>query len=231
MTFPLRRTVAVAAVVILAGCSGDDGGDGDIDPAAALDRAADLLDDADSVRFTLEGADLPESGTVVIGADGVAAPPASFEGEIRIKAGALPASIAVVSIDGTLWAQLPLTDGFDEVDPASLGFGDPGNLIDPEAGVSRLLRSGTDLSAADQVRVDGEVFDQVESTLPGELVGQVLAIADPGAEVNAVWALDAESGHLRQATLTGPFYEGGDQTYTVALDGYDEPVDIRAPTD
>lgn len=217
--------------MVLAGCSDDGGSETDVDPAAMLEQAADLLDDADSVRFALDGADLPDGGTVVMGAEGVVAAPASFEGEIRIKAGALPASIKVVSIDGTLWAQLPLTDGFDEVDPATLGFGDPGALLDPEGGVGQLLRSGTDVSAGDQVRVDGEVFDQVESTLPGDLVGNVLAIADPEAEVQATWALDAESGHVRQAVLTGPFYDGDDQTYTVTLDSYDEPVDISAPTD
>jgi lipoprotein LprG len=231
-----RRILPAAlavAVLALTACSDDgDGGNGEEtadNPQAQLDTAADLLNEATSVKFVVEGDELPDDGTVVVGGEGVAVPPSSFEGEIRIRAGALPATIKVVSVDGTLWAQLPLTSGFDEVDADELGFGDPGLLIDPDHGVSQLLTSGTEVTAADQVRVDGEVYDQVESVLPGELVGEVLTIADPSAEVQAVWAMD-ESGHLRQATLTGPFYDGGDeQTYTVSLDEYDEPAEISAP--
>lgn len=238
-TATMRRTTrrvlpaALVAVLALTACSGDDGdggGETTTDPQAQLDTAADLLNEASSVTFTLEGADLPDDGTVVVGGEGVAVPPSSFEGEIRIRAGALPATIKIVSVDGRLWAQLPLTSGFDEVDAEELGFGDPGLLIDPDQGVSQLLTSGTEVTAGEQIRVDGDVYDQVESVLPGELVGQVLTIADPEADVQAVWALDSESGHLRQATLTGPFYDGGEQqTYTVRLDDYDEPAEISTP--
>ncbi len=238
MRHSARRILPAALVVAaltLTACSddGDGGGGGgetDGDPQAQLETAADLLNEASSVTFVLEGEDLPDDGTVVVGGEGVAVPPSSFEGEIRIRAGALPATIKVVSVDGTLWAQLPLTSGFDEVDAEELGFGDPGLLIDPDHGVSQLLTSGTEITAGEQIRVDGDVYDQVESVLPGELVGEVLTIADPSAEVHAVWALDAETGQLRQATLTGPFYDGGDeQTYTVSLDDYDEPAEISAP--
>ncbi|SDS92814.1 lipoprotein LprG [Jiangella sp. DSM 45060] len=237
MRHTARRMLPAALVVAalaLTACSDDgDGGGGstpDDDPQAQLETAADLLNEASSVTFVLEGDDLPDDGTVVVGGEGVAVPPSSFEGEIRIRAGALPATIEVVSVDGKLWAQLPLTSGFEEVNADDLGFGDPGLLIDPDHGVSQLLTSGTEITAGEQVRVDGDVYDQVESVLPGELVGEVLTIADPSADVEAVWALDTETGQLRQATLTGPFYDGGDeQTYTVRLEKYDEPAEISAP--
>ncbi len=233
MRVTTRRAAALLVVtgaLALAGCSGDDDGGGGDDPQAQLDTAAELLNEASSVRFTVEGEDLPDGGTVVLGAEGVAVPPASFEGDIRIRAGALPATIGVVSVDGQLWAQLPLTNSYSEVDAAELGFGDPGLLIDPDHGVSQLLTSGSEVAAGEQVRIDGDVHNQVESVLPGELVGQILAIADPSAEVHATWALDAETGQLRQATLTGPFYDGGaEQTYAVQLSEYDEPAEISAP--
>jgi lipoprotein LprG len=224
---PLSRISLVAAALLLAGCTG--GEEGNDDPQAALERAAEVLTEARSVRVSLSGDDLPDDGTVVLRAEGTAAPPASFEGEIRIKAGALPATIDVVSVDGQLWAQLPLTDGFAEVDPDELGFGDPGRLIDPEQGVSQLLTSGENVSSAGQERVDGEVYDQIEATLPGELVDHVLALADPSADVAATWSVHPDTGELRQAELTGPFYDDGEATYTVELDRYDEPVEIRAP--
>ncbi|PSL03688.1 lipoprotein LprG [Haloactinopolyspora alba] len=221
--------VGAAVVLALTSCGGD-GGDGVADPAAALESAGQLLDEASSVRFTVDGSDLPDSGTVVVAAEGVAVPPDSFDGEIRIRSGALPATIPVVSVDGRLWAQLPLTDGYEEITADDIDFGDPGALIDPEQGVSSLLTAGSDVTSAGQVRVDGDVYDQVESVLPGKTVDRILAISDPGAEIQATWALDPESGRLRRATLTGAFYPGGEQTYTVRLDDYDAPAEISAPT-
>lgn len=230
-----RSIVASVAFLtaFLSGCSGaDDESDGDQqpDPQARLDAAAEILDRTSGVRFNVEGDDLPDSGTVVVSAEGVAAPPASFEGEVRITTGGLAATVNVISLDGALWAQLPFTTEFAPVDAEALGFGDPGALIDPEQGVSRLLKSGSQVTAADQVRIDGEVLDQIDAILPASLVGSVLTIDDPDAEVHARWLLDPESGQLRRAVLTGPFYPSGEQTYTVELLDYDERVEISAPS-
>jgi hypothetical protein len=231
----VKLLAALAAAVIGAsGCTGSGAAETatDSDPAALLEAAADLLDQTSGVRFALEGDDLPEAGTVVIGANGIAAPPASFEGDIRIATGGLAATIEVVSVSGELWAKLPLTDSFAPVDADALGFSDPGRLLDPDQGVSRLLRSAADPELGEPTRVGAEVFDQVTATLPGELVGQVLAIADPAAAIEAVFRLDTDTGHLRQAVLTGPFVgEGADQTYTLQLDDYDQAADISAPAD
>jgi lipoprotein LprG len=236
---PLRATwfraalLTTASVLALTACS-DDGGSDEAqpeDPAARLEAAADLLDGTSGVKFALEGSDLPDSGTVILGGEGVAAPPDALEGEIRLLFSGLPTTIPVVSVDGELYANI-LGSGFAPVDADTLGFSDPAALIDPERGVSQLLRSGSDVTAGDEVRVDSEVYDQVTSTLPGELVDQVLALADPAAEVEATWAIDPATGQLRQATLTGRFYDtGSNQTYTVTLGDYDEPVEISAPAD
>lgn len=226
--------VAVAAgTMVLAACSG---GQGDADPAASTDPAArlavaaDLLDQTSGVHFSLDGENLPDTGTVILGAEGVAAPPGSFDGEIRVLTGGLSASFEVISLDGELWAKLPLTTDFARVDAAALGFGDPGVLLDPERGVGWLLRSAESPAADDRIRIGAEVLDRITATLPGDLVGQVLTITDPSATVDAAFAVDPETGHLRQAVLTGPFVENGDgQTYTLHLDDYDQDVDISAP--
>lgn len=224
--------LTTVSVLVLTACSDDGGGSEDAqpeDPTERLEAAADLLDGTSGVSFGVEGADLPDSGTVILGAEGVAVPPDALEGEIRLIFSGLPTTIPVVSVGGELYADI-LSSGFEQVDPATLGFSDPGALIDPERGVSQLLRSGSDVAADGEVRVDSEVYDQITSTLPGELVDEVLTLADTTAEVEATWAIDPDTGHLRQATLTGPFYDtGGDQTYTVTLSNYDEPVEISAP--
>lgn len=224
--------VIMAAALAVAGCSSGD----DTDPVAATDPAdklavaADLIDRTSGVSFALDGENLPDSGTVILRAEGVAAPPASFDGDIRVLTNGLSATIEVVSIDGALWAKLPLTTDFARIDAAALGFSDPGALLDPERGVGQLLRSAQNPEEGERIRVGAAVFEQITATLPGELVGQVLTIADPDAEVDAAFALDPETGHLRQAVLSGPFVENGaGQTYTVHLDEYDQDVDISAP--
>jgi lipoprotein LprG len=232
------RALIVATVVTLAvvGCSGDEDGaeaPSEDDQAAVerLEAAADLLDATSGVRFIVEGSDLPDDGTVILGAEGVAAPPGSFDGEIRVLTAGLSATIEVVSVDGELWAKLPMTTQFARVDAEALGFSDPGALLDPERGVSQLLRSAIDPVASDPARIGAEVVDVITATLPGQLVGSVLTIADPEAEVAAAFALETETGHLRRAVLTGPFVGDDTQTYTVLLEDYDQPVDISAPTD
>ncbi len=228
---------SVVAILTVVGCSGDGNGDPEAgangaDAAARLETAADLRDATSGVRFTVEGSDLPDSGTVILGATGVAAPPGSFDGEIRMRTAGLSATIEVISVDGQMWAKLPMTPEFARVDAQTLGLSDPGALLDPERGVSQLLRSAIEPADSGQARIGADVVDEITARLPGELVGSVLAIADPDAQVSATFAVDAETGQLRRALLTGPFVEGGDaQTYTVLLDGYDQPADISAPTD
>lgn len=234
--YRLAAATIVTALAVV-GCSGDEDGGPDAGPespdaAARLDAAADLLDATSGVRFTVEGENLPDSGTVILGAEGVAAPPGSFDGEIRMRTAGLSATIEVISVDGELWAKLPMTTEFAPVDAEALGLSDPGALLDPERGVSQLLRSAIEPAESGQARIGAEVVDEITATLPGELVGAVLAIADPDAEVAAAFAVDPETGQLRRAVLTGPFVGDSDtQTYTVLLEDYDQPVDISAPTD
>ena len=48
--------------------------------------------------------------------------------------------------------------------------------------------------------------------------------------VPAVFGVDTATGQLREATLTGPFFDAATtSTYTVVLEKYGEQVDIRAP--
>lgn len=231
----IAATIVTAVAVV--GCSGsenDDGDTGQVDQGATarLDAAADLLDSTSGVHFNVEGSNLPDSGTVILSASGVAAPPRSFDGELRLLTGGLSATIEVISLDGQLWAKLPMTTEFASVDPEALGLSDPGALLDPDRGVSQLLRSAIEPAESGQARMGADVVDEITATLPGDLVGEVLTIADPDAKVVAAFALDAETGHLRRAVLTGPFVDDSDtQTYTVLLEDYDQPVDISAPTD
>ncbi|CAN5207985.1 N/A [soil metagenome] len=237
----VRRNVVAAllAAGLLAGCTGDDGQDDAVDPTPTatdpqdlIDAAKVALDETSSVRFVLTSAEVPSSGTVLLGGQGVIARPDAFEGEIQILLLGSQATINLISVDGTVYAQLPFQSGYSETDPDELGLRDPGTLIDPDTGLSQLLAAAEDPVLGEEVRVDGEVLRELSATLPGEVVGDLLANADPSQDVPATLAISADSGELRRAVLTGPFYEAEtDSTFTIVLDEYGADVDITAPTD
>jgi lipoprotein LprG len=78
--------------------------------------------------------------------------------------------------------------------------------------------------------VDGEVVREVTADLPGDLVGQILTSADPTMPVKARFSITTETGELRRAELTGPFFTAGDDaTFTVELSDFGADVEITAP--
>jgi len=138
--------------------------------------------------------------------------------------------LAVVSVDGTVYAQLPFSSGFSVVDPAQFGFGDPGALIDPETGISQLLAEAESAELGEERRVDGEVVREVTADLPGDLVEQILTSQDPTQAVRALFSIAEESGELLRAELTGPFFAAEDDaTFILELSDFGADVEITAP--
>lgn len=229
----LRRTsssllaLAVLAVPVLAGCGSDEPGESAAD---LLARAKTVLDEAESAHFVLDSEGAPDSGTALIGGEGDIARPASFEGTLKVRALGAALDLEVVSTDGVVYAQLPFTSSFSVVDPAQFGFGDPGALLDEETGISQLLAEAENAELGEERRVDGEVVREVTAELPGELVEQILTSADPDQPVDARFSIASESGELRRAVLTGPFFDAEDEaTFTVDLSDFGADVEISAP--
>ena len=230
----MRRTaapllaLALLAVPALTACSG---GDDTGSAADLLAHAKHTLDETETLHFVLDSEGAPETGTELVGGEGDIARPASFEGTLQVLAMGSTIDLAVVSVDGTVYAQLPFTSGYSVVDPAQFGFGDPGALIDPETGISQLLSEGEDAELGEERRVDGEVVREVTADLPGELVEQILTSEDPSRPVQARFSIAVDSGELLRAELTGPFFSAEDDaTYTLELSDFGADVEITAPT-
>lgn len=230
----MRRTaapllaLALLAVPVLTGCSG--GGDDAGSATDLLAKAKQTLDETDTLHFVLDSEGAPETGTELVGGEGDIARPASFEGTLQVLAVGSTLDLAVVSVDGTVYAQLPFASGYSVVDPAQFGFGDPGALIDPETGISQLLAEADGAELGEERRVDGEVVREVTADLPGELVEQILTSEDPSRPVRARFSIAVDSGELRRAELTGPFFTAEDDaTYTLELSDFGADVEITAP--
>ncbi|MGY1914099.1 LppX_LprAFG lipoprotein [Blastococcus sp. SYSU DS0973] len=219
--------LALFAGPALAGCGSDQPEES---AAELLDRAKQTLDEAESAHFALDSEGAPSTGTVLVGGEGDIARPASFQGTLQVLALGSTLDLEVVSVDGTVYAQLPFTSGFGVIDPAQFGLGDPGALLDPETGISQLLAEATSAELGEERRVDGEVVREVTAELPGDLVEQVLASEDPSQPVQARFSIAPDSGELRRAELTGPFFAAGeDATYILELSDFGADVEITAP--
>ena len=225
-----RAVVPLVAAVVLAGtvsCSG--GGSGTSAPDL-LAHAKKTLDAASSAHFVLTSDGVPDTGTLLVGGTGDIERPSSFAGTLKVQTSGTTADLKVVSVGGTVYAQLPFLPTYSVIDPAQFGFGDPGALLDPDTGISQLLAKAENAKNGKEKRVDGEVVQEVTADLPGQLVADLLTSQDPSKTVTADFLIAKDSGELRRAELTGPFFTAEDDgTYTLELSDFGEHVQITAP--
>jgi hypothetical protein len=238
---PGRRTalaVLTAAALLgpttLAACTKGGGapaptGSATKDAAATLAEAKQKLDAAPALHFTVASQGTAGTTTALTGAEGDVARPDKFSGTLSAKAAGQTLNVKVVSVGGTVWAQL-FGATWVKVNPAQFGLHDPGTLLAAKGGLGDLLADAQNPRFGGEKRRGQEVLREVDAQIPGATVARVLTTADASKPVPAVFGVDEATGQLREATLTGPFFSSARQsTYTVVLDRYGEQVDIRAP--
>jgi lipoprotein LprG len=220
---------ALVAPVLLVGCSG-----GSKVPANAapdlLAKAKQTIDATPSAHFDLTSGNVPPGRTSLIGGKGDVSRPAKFKGDLEVTFGSSSATVSVVSVGGKVYAKLPFAASYVPADPSQFGFGDPGRLMDPNAGLSTMLTKATDPQLGRKQRIGGEVVQEINATVPGQVVKDLLTSADPAKPVKATFAVVESTNQLRRVVVTGPFFQADtDSTFTMLLDRYGEKVDIRAP--
>ncbi len=219
--------LALLAGPLLTGCGGDSTSES---APELLAHAKRTLDAADSAHFVLDSEGAPDTGTVLTGGEGDIARPSSFEGTLKVNALGSTLDLKVVSVDGTVYAQLPFTTSYSVVDPAQFGFGDPGALLDPDTGISQLLAKAESAKLGEEKRVGGDVVREVTAQIPGDLVERILTSQDPSTPVQARFSIATKTGELRRAELTGPFYAADQNaTFTLQLSDFGADVQITAP--
>lgn len=229
---PTRGVLAcVVGALVLAGCTGDDesesaGGD----PTQRLKTARQALDDAPSLQIRLATDQLPDDTQGLIEADGVGNHDPAFEGTVRVNASGLGQVDAdLVSVDGEVVAKIGFVPDFVPIDPAKYGAPDPAALVASTGGVSSWLTATEDPTAGEQSRDGEDVLTTIDGSLPGEVVESLIPSADAAADFDVTYRLDGDDA-LRGASITGPFYPGGDDvTYDLEVTASDEPVDIALP--
>lgn len=230
-----RRAMAALAVALvlpivlsLSGCTSG-AAQGEKSPRAALAAAKTYLDRTSGVHVRLSTDKLPPKVQGIMSADGVGTHDPAFKGDLKVATGGLAANVPVVAAQGKVFAQLPFTTKFVEVNPASYGAPDPAGLMDPRSGLSSLLTSAQRVTEGKQVRSGKDVLASYAGTVPGKAVSSIIPSASPDTPFDVRFTLDGRS-RLREAVLTGPFYpKAPDVTYTITFEQYGAHAHITLP--
>lgn len=133
---PTQQTALAAAVLV--GCStGGTEKTKPENPRAVLAQAKTILDSATSVQVVITSVGVPPGVSGLVGGEGVAARPASFEGALEVSVGGGVLTVGVVSVDGTVCVKTPFAPDYVPTDPAQFGLTDPGRLPVPTGGLPR----------------------------------------------------------------------------------------------
>ena len=234
MRMPARRPLALlaaGALLVLTGCSEDaaPGAEGET-PEDVLAQAKQVLDDTSGIRLSLDADELPPGVSAVSGAEGVGTHAPAFDGTLDVVLAGSEFEVPVIAVDGTVYAQVPLVPGWQDVDPAEYGAPDPAQLMSTDAGFSSLLPATEDVEQGESVRGgenNEEVLTEYTGTVPGDVVGNVIPSAS--GEFDATYTI-TDGGELRTVVLTGVFYpDTSPMTYTIAISDYGSEPSISAP--
>ena len=203
----------------------DDGLTGSPDEVLAAAQAE--LDATTGVHVTVG---VRQAGMLgLVGADGVLTNAPAFDGTVELRYGGVTAEIPVVSVNDTVWAQLPFTTGFAPIDPAEVRRTHPARLLTPGAGISRWLATASGVEEGDPVRDGREVLTPYSGSLEGDVVADAIPGADADATFEVVFTI-TEDGLLHEAEVYAPFYEDEQEvTYVVGLDDYGTEKAIHEP--
>ena len=228
----LRRaavpSLVTAVLVLLAACGGSGGSA--VDPATALKTAGQKLAGTSGVTLSLTTGDLPDGVEGVQGAEGTVTDAPAFDGNLTVVISAGTFHVPVRSVGGKVYAKIPLTPAFTEINPSDYGVPDPGLLTSSDKGIPAILAATTAPKSGHQVR-GGTDNKEVLSTYTGSVPATAVDNLIPGASGTfaATYGI-ADDGELRQATLTGAFYPGKpSMSYTLVLTGYGNSTEIAAP--
>ncbi|QIM22656.1 LppX_LprAFG lipoprotein [Phycicoccus sp. HDW14] len=219
-----------AATLLAAGCGG--GGDeaSGKPPAERLEAARAALASAKSVSLDLSSKGVPptENGVSAAKGEGVVdGTEPKFKGTITGTVRGVAATIDVIAVGDDAYLKL-FTPDFEKFDLSTLNAPNPAGFFDPATGIAGLLPVTRSPKAGGEVRAGKEVLTQVSGTLPAQRISDLFHLGDGTGTYRVTFGL-TDADQLRTATLVGPFFDGGDSTYTLTLTDYGKPVAITRP--
>lgn len=232
MPQPRVLVLALIAVLTLGGCSDSEKPvSEDKSPEDVIALAKKTLDETSGLKLKLSTDNLPDGVSGITGADGVSTDAPAFEGTITVSLSGRSLDVPVVAVDDKVYAQIPLIPGWSPVDPAAYKAPDPAQLVTPDHGFSSMLTATEGLEEGESVRGgagNNEILTEYTGTVPVDVMKSIIPTAQ-GDSFDALY-LVSDSGELREAELTGVFYEdSAEMTYNVNFEDYGTTKEIKAP--
>jgi lipoprotein LprG len=224
-------TVALASLTLLAACSHS----APTPTTSALPSGQSLLREASrtmagvtSAHFSLQMQG-SLGGLDVRKAEGVLTSEGAGSGTADLEEFGQLIEFDVVILNGTLYVKGP-TGGFTQLpQPLTGGFYDPTKLLDPRAGLSRLLATASDARTAGIEEIGGTRAYRVEATLDGTVLSTLVPVP-PNKDAPSVLWIAADSSHLVNVRATLPAQASGPPTVVnLGLSDFDVPVTITPP--
>lgn len=229
-------SAALAATLVLAGCSSTSGKKAEASKTAATQTAADRLaaakkelDTTPGYHFKLQGTDVPKDTSGVLSGEGDVNNKPAFKGTLNVQAGSLAASVPIVALGGKTYAKLPFAAKMTQIQPNTYGAPDPNKLFSKDQGLSTLLPQTQSAKLGGQLRDGKDIVTSISGTLPGSVIKSVLYMGDGSGTFTVKYNL-TDANELRSATVVGPFYKGGtSSTYDLDFTDFGKTVDVQAP--
>ena len=223
--------LALAASMFVAGCGGEERRrPTQPTPTEVMQTAKKKFDDASSVHIALSTTSTPSSGNGVLGATGDVTHDPAFKGDVKVVLSGLTATVPITSVDGKVYAKLPLQTKYSVIDPGEYGAPDPADFADPENGLSGLLTKIDGLKKGSKKRSGDTIVTTYTGNLPGAAVKKIIPSASAKQTYKTSVGID-DKGYAKTVKVTGTFFTGNDDvTYDVKFDSYDKGVKITAPT-
>ncbi|WP_300680389.1 LppX_LprAFG lipoprotein [Nocardioides sp.] len=230
-----RLLTACLALSLLAGCgssttSGSKESTAPTTPAQVLAQAKKTLDETSGLNLGITATGVPTDVTALLSGSGTLTHAPGFDGSITVQYAGLKPQVPIVAVDGKVYAQLPLSVGWQTIDPSEYGAPDPATLAAASGGLSDWLTATTGLVEGDKVRGgvgNKEILTSYSGTLPAKS-GQLL-VPLITKDLDVTYTV-TDSEELRQIVLKGDIYNTGDtETYTIDLDHYGTSKTITAP--
>jgi len=221
--------LALGPLALLAGCGESDQPAKGASASQVLAAAKKNFDHASSVHLKLTTDSKPSSGDAVLGADGTLTHQPAFKGEVTVQISGFNADVPIVSVDGKVYAKLPLTPKYSTIDPSEYSAPDPADFADTDKGISGLLLQMKDVTRDGTERDGKQVLTRYSGTLDGSLVAPIIPSASASGSYDATVGIDQDD-HIVTLDVTGDFFSGGgDETYRIQFSDYDKSVKITAP--
>jgi lipoprotein LprG len=226
----LLAALLVAGACGLSACSNSPSAAKEPAPAALLAAAKQKFDETTGMSLTLTSAAVPKGINGVSGANGVGVvnPAPAFKGTVNATVSGVTGRVEVIAVDKDVYMKL-FTPNYNKVDPALFGAPNPAQLFNKTTGISTLLPATTDLVRGDRAREGNDVLKTVKGRVKGDRIAALFVFGDKAGTFDVTYGLDEQTGQLRKATMTGPFFAGTTSTYTLLLTDYGTSTSIMKP--